>query len=156
MAELEHQLRDSGSKVLFTNAPLLPVALEAALKVGIPKDRVYLLELPKEATGGKSTLKGFKTVNDLIEEGERLPRLEALQWESGQGARQTAFLCYSSGTSGLPVCHFPSGSANVSYSHFACLERCQDLTPQCHSECVTDRNIRETVQGLAERHHNTI
>ena len=29
--------------------------------------------------------------------------LEPLRWEKGQGARQTAFLCYSSGTSGLPV-----------------------------------------------------
>ncbi|TAQ86621.1 hypothetical protein B7494_g5056 [Chlorociboria aeruginascens] len=30
------------------------------------------------------------------------PELEALKWEKGQGARQTAYLCYSSGTSGLP------------------------------------------------------
>ncbi|KAI9695863.1 MAG: hypothetical protein M1836_005980 [Candelina mexicana] len=102
LAELEHQLRDSGSKVLFTNAPLLPVALEAACKVGIPKDRIYLLELPTEATGGQAPPKEYKTVNELIKEGERLPLLEELRWERGQGAKQTAFLCYSSGTSGLP------------------------------------------------------
>ncbi|KAI9795347.1 MAG: hypothetical protein M1835_005960 [Candelina submexicana] len=101
-AELEHQLKDSGSKVLFTNAPLLPVALEAACKVGIPKDRIYLLELPTEATGGQTPPKEHKTVNELIIKGERLPRLEQLRWERGQGAKQTAFLCYSSGTSGFP------------------------------------------------------
>ncbi|KAM5380142.1 hypothetical protein ACJZ2D_003789 [Fusarium nematophilum] len=36
-------------------------------------------------------------------EGAKLPELESLRWTEGQGARQTAFLCYSSGTSGLPV-----------------------------------------------------
>ena len=101
--ELEHQLKSSGSKALFTCVPLLPVALEAASNCGIPKNRVYILNLPKEATGGKEAPREFKTVDQLIEEGKNLPRLEDLKWKKGQGARQTAFLCYSSGTSGLPV-----------------------------------------------------
>jgi len=101
--ELVHQLKSSGSKVLFTCAPLLPVALEAAAKSGIPKERIYLFSLPKEFTGGAGTPEGYKTVDQLITEGEGLPELEPLRWEKGQGARQTAFLCYSSGTSGLPV-----------------------------------------------------
>lgn len=62
-----------------------------------------MLEVPKELTGGKALPKGLKTVNQLIEEGAHLPALEILKWNKGQGARQTAFLCYSSGTSGLPV-----------------------------------------------------
>jgi hypothetical protein len=62
---------------------------------------VYILELPKEVTGDKSL--PFKTVGQLIIEGARLPNIELLKWEKGQGARQTAYLCYSSGTSGLPV-----------------------------------------------------
>lgn len=102
--ELEHQLKSSGSKALFTCLPLLSVALEAASKCGIPKNRIYMLNLPKEATGAKDAPREFKTVDRLIEEGQNLPRLEDLKWEKGQGARQTAFLCYSSGTSGLPVC----------------------------------------------------
>lgn len=60
------------------------------------------MEMPKEATGGAGNPKGFRTVNDLIAEGKSAPPLEPLRWEKGQGARQTAFLCYSSGTSGLP------------------------------------------------------
>ncbi|MCJ1300269.1 hypothetical protein MMC08_003065 [Hypocenomyce scalaris] len=102
VGELAHQLTSSGSKALFTCLPLIPVALEAASKSGIPRDRIYLLELPTEVTGGKESPKEFKTVDQLIEDGAKLPRLEALKWEKGQGARQTAFLCYSSGTSGLP------------------------------------------------------
>ena len=103
MDELTYQLKSSGAKALFTVAPLVPVALEAAKKAGIPKNRIYLFSIPKEFTGGQDAPKNFKTVDQLIEEGKHQPELEALKWEKGQGARQTAFLCYSSGTSGLPV-----------------------------------------------------
>ncbi|CAI4212640.1 unnamed protein product [Parascedosporium putredinis] len=44
----------------------------------------------------------FTTVEELIAEGRGLPELEPLRWSKGQGGRQPAFLCYSSGTSGLP------------------------------------------------------
>lgn len=100
--ELEHQLRDSGAKVLFTCLPLLESALQAAKTVGIPRERIYLLEVPESLTPGQKE-EGYKTVNQLIREGEKLPKLEELRWSKGEGARRTAFLCYSSGTSGLPV-----------------------------------------------------
>lgn len=35
-------------------------------------------------------------------EGSSLPQLEKLNWQPGQAAKQAAFLCYSSGTSGPP------------------------------------------------------
>jgi hypothetical protein len=57
--------------------------------------------MPQEFTGNKTS--PFKTVGQLIAAGEKLPRIEPLKWEKGQGAKQTAYLCYSSGTSGLPV-----------------------------------------------------
>ncbi len=82
------------------------MTLEVTQRIGIPKSKVYIMELPKQATGGASTPKGFKTVDDFINEGKNAPALEPLKWEKGQGARQTAFLCYSSGTSGLPVSLF--------------------------------------------------
>ena len=102
-AELEYQLRASGCRTLFTCLPLLPIALEAASKCEIARSRVYLFSSPKEVTDGQEALKEFKTVDRLIEDGESLERLEPLRWTKGQGARQTAFLCFSSGTSGLPV-----------------------------------------------------
>jgi long-subunit acyl-CoA synthetase (AMP-forming) len=99
--ELEHQLRDSGAKCLFTCVPLLDSALQAAKAVGIPKNRIYLLDVPESIAPKKD---GYKTLDQLIKEGEKLQRLEELKWSKGEGARRTAFLCYSSGTSGLPVC----------------------------------------------------
>ncbi|KAF6835907.1 4-coumarate-ligase [Colletotrichum plurivorum] len=95
--ELEHQLRSSGAKALFTCIPLLDNALKAAKAVNIPNDRIFLLTIP-----GVSQKAPFITVDDLIQEGKSLPELEPLKWVKGQGARQVAYLCYSSGTSGLP------------------------------------------------------
>lgn len=71
--------------------------------IDFPKDRIYLLEVPPQAGGGKEAGSGFKTVSQLIETGKSLPKVEKLNWSAGEGARRTAFLCYSSGTSGLPV-----------------------------------------------------
>lgn len=45
----------------------------------------------------------FQTIEDLIDDGTKLPELPPLNWTQGQGARQAAYLLYSSGTSGLPV-----------------------------------------------------
>ncbi|KNG82891.1 AMP dependent CoA ligase [Aspergillus nomiae NRRL 13137] len=100
--ELKHQLIDSQAKALFTCAPLLSTALEAASLAGFPKDRIYLLEVPAQLTGGASIPAQYKTVSQFIEAGRSLPNLERLNWSAGEGARRTAFLCYSSGTSGLP------------------------------------------------------
>ena len=101
-AELEYQLKNSGAKALFTCVPLLETARLAAKKSGIPENRIYILEVP-ESFAGKKTPQGLKTVDDLIREGQKLDRLPKLNWEKGDGALRTAFLCYSSGTSGLPV-----------------------------------------------------
>ncbi|KAF9887332.1 hypothetical protein FE257_010327 [Aspergillus nanangensis] len=101
-AELKHQILDSGAKALFTCLPLLPTALEAASMAGLPKERVYLIELPPQVTGGAKAPTQFKTFSQFIEQGKSLPKVEKLNWSAGEGARRTAFLCYSSGTSGLP------------------------------------------------------
>jgi acyl-CoA synthetase (AMP-forming)/AMP-acid ligase II len=103
--EVEYQLKSAGAKALFTCIPLLETSLQAAKAVGIPNRHVYILEMPKQMTGGKSV--PFRSVDDLIVKGRKLKKLEPLKWTKGQGARQTAFLCYSSGTSGLPVCITP-------------------------------------------------
>ena len=104
-SELAYQLESSQSKAIFTCLPLLSTALEAAKKAHISKENVFLLELPSQLTQGAKMPKDFVTVGDLIKEGQKLPALPALKWEKGQGAQQIAFLCYSSGTSGLPVSH---------------------------------------------------
>ncbi|KAJ5573563.1 uncharacterized protein N7459_007990 [Penicillium hispanicum] len=101
-AELKHQLLDSKAKALFTCVPLLQVALEAASLAGLPKSRIYLLDVPPEILGGSNRSTEYRTVSDLAEAGKSLPALEPVRWGPGEGARRAAFLCYSSGTSGLP------------------------------------------------------
>lgn len=97
--ELQQQLTNSGSKALFTVMPLLPVALEAASKAKITRNRIYICEMRAD----EDIPKEFKTLSQLVKEGDSLLAVEPIKWSKGQGARQTAFLCYSSGTSGLPV-----------------------------------------------------
>jgi ribosome assembly protein SQT1 len=53
-------------------------------------------------TGHKRTPEEFKSLTQLIRDGQKLPELEAARWSKGQAAHQAAFLCYSKGTSGLP------------------------------------------------------
>jgi acyl-coenzyme A synthetase/AMP-(fatty) acid ligase len=101
--ELRHQLLDSKAKALVTCLPLLSISLEAAAKAGLPKNKVYLIDLPEQILGGAKPPAEFKTVAQILEAGKSLPPVEELKWSAGEGARRTAFLCYSSGTSGMPV-----------------------------------------------------
>jgi acyl-CoA synthetase (AMP-forming)/AMP-acid ligase II len=101
--ELRHQLLDSKAKALVTCLPLLSISLEAAAQAGLPKSRVYLIDLPEQILGGVKPPTEFKSVSQILEAGKSLPPVEELKWSAGEGARRTAFLCYSSGTSGMPV-----------------------------------------------------
>ncbi|KAJ5884526.1 hypothetical protein N7504_012098 [Penicillium tannophilum] len=100
--ELKHQLLDCKAKVLFTCVPLLPIALDAAAKAGFSKEQIYLIDVPQEMLGGTQPPSEFKSVSQIAEAGKSLPPAEPVQWGPGEAARRTAFLCYSSGTSGLP------------------------------------------------------
>jgi hypothetical protein len=77
--------------------------MEAATLAGFPQSRIYLIDVPLEIMGGAKPPTEYKTVSQIAEAGKSLPALEPLNWGPGEGARRTAFLCYSSGTSGLPV-----------------------------------------------------
>ncbi|KAM5366199.1 hypothetical protein ACJZ2D_010627 [Fusarium nematophilum] len=96
-SELEHQLRSSRAKALFTCVPLLETGLKAATAVGIPQDHVFILPMPNT-----NVTVPFRTIEDLIDHGKTPSELPPLEWPPGQGARQAAYLVYSSGTSGLP------------------------------------------------------
>ncbi|KAK2813974.1 hypothetical protein FQN50_000378 [Emmonsiellopsis sp. PD_5] len=100
--ELTYQLQASKSSVLFTSGPVLETALEAAAKCGIPRSRVFLLDIPQDLLSGSKSPTEFTSVDQIINRGSGLGNLEPLKWEKGQGAKQCAYLCFSSGTSGLP------------------------------------------------------
>ncbi|KAK4901009.1 hypothetical protein LTR27_002193 [Elasticomyces elasticus] len=101
--ELEYQLRDSGAKAVFTCLALLETTLEAAKKCNIPKERVYILPMAPNASQ-KSDGYDHKTLEDIVTAGSKLPKIQPSDrsWKVGDGARRVAYLCYSSGTSGLP------------------------------------------------------
>jgi len=98
-SELEYQLKTSGAKAMITCVALLDTALKAAKAAGIKEEHIFLLDVVGHppAKDGR-----FQTLDQLIEEGRNEPELPRLSWTVGQGARQVAFLCFSSGTSGLP------------------------------------------------------
>ncbi|KAJ3545731.1 hypothetical protein NM208_g2376 [Fusarium decemcellulare] len=99
VAELSHQLKSSGAKALITCVPLMDTALKAAEAAGIPAEHIFIFDIP----GAQVDMTVIQqTLETLVKEGSGLPELDPLVWVKGQGARQPAFLCYSSGTSGLP------------------------------------------------------
>lgn len=116
--ELTYQMKSAGAQAIFTCIPLLENALAAAKACNIPEKHIYILEIPDSYTGGAKT--PYKTVSQMIEEGRGLAPIENLKWEKGQGGKQTAFLCYSSGTSGLPK--------GVMISHRNCIHNVMQIT----------------------------
>ncbi|PNP82033.1 hypothetical protein FNYG_04594 [Fusarium nygamai] len=96
-SELTHQLRSTSAKVLFTCVSLLPVALEAAAVANVSKDHIFILDMPDQINNSS-----FVALSTLIDEGRRLHALPPLRWIKEQGKRQVAYICFSSGTSGLP------------------------------------------------------
>lgn len=100
--DLKHQLHDSRAKAIFTCKPLLSIALQAAVAVGIPTCCVYLIDRTAEDSNLIGAASGLKSVQDLVAQGSMESCLDEIMWQPGQGARQVAFLCYSSGTTGRP------------------------------------------------------
>jgi acyl-CoA synthetase (AMP-forming)/AMP-acid ligase II len=104
VSELAFQLKSCRAKCIFTCISLLPTALEAANIANIPANKIFLCPVSETTSRKSQPVKEMKTLEDLILRGRALPELELQRWIKDQGKRQTAFICYSSGTSGLPVC----------------------------------------------------
>ncbi|KAL1887869.1 hypothetical protein Sste5346_009927 [Sporothrix stenoceras] len=100
--ELQHQLTTSGASAIFTCQALLETTLKATRAVKIPDDKVYIIDVPGAPDAAQREAAKQTSLDQLVAEGSKLPALEPVKWTNGQGARQPAFLCYSSGTSGLP------------------------------------------------------
>ncbi|PTB40321.1 hypothetical protein M441DRAFT_59111 [Trichoderma asperellum CBS 433.97] len=96
-SELEYQLKKTGATAIFTCVPLLSTAKKAAEQCGITHDKIFIMDFP-----GVVNTTSHISLEKLVSIGEELPDLEALNWPKGEGARRAAFICMSSGTSGLP------------------------------------------------------
>lgn len=73
----------------------------------------------------------IKSIDQLVAQGKELAPHPQLKWSQAQGARQAAFLCSSSGTSGLPVSflflRWRYFHINIFEPDICRLEKCHDL-----------------------------
>ncbi|KAG6813535.1 hypothetical protein H0H92_010240 [Tricholoma furcatifolium] len=106
--ELAFQYSDSGANLLFSSEEGLSTVFAMFDLLGVPqseaRNRVVVLETGLEWAGGPPRLriaaaKGLKSLRDLINGGGKLDREESFD---GERAKETAYLCYSSGTTGKP------------------------------------------------------
>ncbi len=92
--ELTFQLKDSRSKALVTQLPLLKIALEAAKRAGLPENRILLIGDQRDGDR-EGRIRHFCSIRSTSYTGwyakTKLNPKEDL-----------AFLVYSSGTTGLP------------------------------------------------------
>ncbi|KAH9214213.1 hypothetical protein DL95DRAFT_446562 [Leptodontidium sp. 2 PMI_412] len=98
--ELVHHLHDSGAKFLFTQKHLLPIALEAAREVSLPKSNIVCMGEDADRPLKESGVGWFP---DLLEEGKKIVKEKGVKERVQVDCeKDLAFLVYSSGTTGLP------------------------------------------------------
>lgn len=90
--ELAFQLKNSGAKALATHISVLPVAKEAAKKVGLPESRIMLIGDERDP---EAKIKHFTSVRNI----SGTTRFRRVKLDP---AKDLAFLVYSSGTTGTP------------------------------------------------------
>ncbi|EPT02411.1 hypothetical protein FOMPIDRAFT_1118223 [Fomitopsis schrenkii] len=95
--ELVHQLKSTGTKLIISDSTGLAVAEAAARTVGLPAERIVLVD---KASSGKAS---YATVPDLVQDGLKAPKsYTERKLKPGEGRTKIAFLNFSSGTTGLP------------------------------------------------------
>ncbi|GAN01228.1 phenylacetyl-CoA ligase [Mucor ambiguus] len=87
-AEFEHQITNCQASALVTVPGLLPILLKITDKIGLPRSRIFLF--------GDKEVEGCRPYNSLSGNKPVTTPLQGLD-----GYNDTAFICYSSGTTGL-------------------------------------------------------
>ncbi|KJY01421.1 phenylacetyl-CoA ligase like protein [Zymoseptoria brevis] len=151
-SELEYQFRDSGAKAIFTCLPLLDTTKDGMKKAGLSEDNIYVMPLPKQIEGDVKS-PGHKTIEDLVKLGSTLDTIKPADesWAQGDGKKRCAFLCYSSGTSGLPK--------GVMISHYNVIANTlqinthEELDRQAMIKQTGDTHYTENCLGLLPMSH---
>ncbi|KAL4818508.1 hypothetical protein BDW67DRAFT_156708 [Aspergillus spinulosporus] len=99
--EVEYQLRDSDAKLILAGPAQVPIALDAASRVGLPRDRVYLFCDPDDISNDSSLpAQPWTRIWSPADE------VRSWSWKTIQTLKEaqetTAIINYSSGTTGLP------------------------------------------------------
>ncbi|RUS13348.1 hypothetical protein BC937DRAFT_95447 [Endogone sp. FLAS-F59071] len=86
--ELTYQLQEAHATIMIISPDSIDVAVKAAKTVGIPKDRIFLF--------GDKTVGGLKPYLNILGKREAKP----VEYTFEEASTTTAFLCFSSGTTG--------------------------------------------------------
>ncbi|KAJ7691607.1 hypothetical protein B0H17DRAFT_1201024 [Mycena rosella] len=99
--ELHHQLSLSGARTIFAHASTLDRVLGAAERCGIPTDRIVVIsEEEDKVLQARIQSVGARKIEELFQ-----PENVSVPHDMGPELKQSspiAFLCWSSGTTGLP------------------------------------------------------
>ena len=94
--ELAHQYKDSGASHIFAHPSVIPIVTEMFSKIGVNAKSAQnltwqlTLDEPKGAPG-------VKALDELLQGG----KLSSHEKFNGKDSRETVYMCYSSGTTGL-------------------------------------------------------
>ncbi|OBZ83625.1 4-coumarate--CoA ligase [Choanephora cucurbitarum] len=87
-AEFKHQITNCKASALVTIPALLPVLLKICDKIGLPRSRIFLF--------GDKEVEGCRPFNSITSK-----NVVSLPLKGIDSANDVAFICYSSGTTGL-------------------------------------------------------
>ena len=148
VSELRYLIKSSGSGAIFTCRSLLATTRKAAIACGIADSQIFIIE-EGGLTGNSPASKesAFLTLDDLIDLGRTTPPLKKVQWDNREGERRTAFLSWSSGTSGVPVSPCYPARCWEKSSAETPLESCHAFPQECHFTDITGQHIRKSKSG---------
>ncbi|KAF2274854.1 4-coumarate-CoA ligase 2 [Westerdykella ornata] len=140
--EMSFALKTADAKFLMTTPGSIEVAAASAQAVGLPQDRIFLLE---------DELPGYSTVQDLIEIGKSYGekgQVPAFKLPPGKKNKDVCgFLSFSSGTTGLPKA--------VMISHQNVIAQClqiQQITPETQKKVLACLPLFH-ITGLVHQMH---
>jgi acyl-coenzyme A synthetase/AMP-(fatty) acid ligase len=145
--ELAYQYTDSGAKLILTAEEGISTVRAMFAELGLSKDdgdkRTIVLSNDLRWAGGPGVralpdAAGFLGFGDLLSRGQLV---EEEKFE-GAAALETAYLCYSSGTTGKPKVSIGNSCIIYTITHRPCTSGCRgDLFSLCLRNSSTDPTI---------------